>query len=259
VATVYHRYLRRGEQPEPEPRREDEDVLKAKKAAADLQFVEEKKLQVIARRRETEIRNAQRKRELIPRELVVKQSAFLVIATRQRLLAIAAQRARDLLNVSDEREMARRLDAIVRDALSEIAQMPLRVSDEHWLEKLDENEATSVKRLVALRDRPVPGGRFVAAAAAPPAPLPPGQANRSCRSLRRSPRGTRACPGQRARCARPGACRRCSVKTVRAAARLRAGDKGLQTFGHIRCARKRQGVAARRGELFAFRDAFALC
>jgi hypothetical protein len=64
VATVYHRYLRRGEQPEPE-RDADADALKAKKAAADLQFVEEKKLQTIARRRETEIRNAQRKRELI--------------------------------------------------------------------------------------------------------------------------------------------------------------------------------------------------
>jgi hypothetical protein len=42
--------------------------------------------------------------------------------------------------------MSRRLDSIVRDALSEIAQMPLRVTDEDWMEKLDENEATSVKR-----------------------------------------------------------------------------------------------------------------
>ncbi len=115
MATVYHRYLRRGEQPEPEPARDaDVDALKSKKAAADLQFVEEKKLQVIARRRETEIRNAQRKRELIPRALVLKQSAFLVIALRQRLLAIPAQHARDLLNVSDEREMTRRLEAMVR-------------------------------------------------------------------------------------------------------------------------------------------------
>ena len=74
MATVYHRYLRRGEQPPaPEPEQEDADALKAKKAAADLQFVEEKKLQVVARRRETEIRNALRQRELIPRALVVKQ------------------------------------------------------------------------------------------------------------------------------------------------------------------------------------------
>jgi hypothetical protein len=141
VATVYHRYLRRGEQPEPEPARDsDADALKAKKAAADLQFVEEKKLQTIARRRETEIRNAQRKRELIPWALVVKQAAFLVISLRQRLLAIPAQHARDLLNVDDEREMALRLEAIVRSSLDEIAQMPLRVTDERWLERLDELE-----------------------------------------------------------------------------------------------------------------------
>ena len=148
MATVYHRYLRRGEQPEP-ARDSDADALKAKKAAADLQFVEEKKLQVIARRRETEIRNATRKRELIPRVLVLKQAAFLVISLRQRLLAIAAQHARELLNVSDEGEMARRLDAIVRDALSEIAELPLKVTDERWIEKLDEldgSEATPSKR-----------------------------------------------------------------------------------------------------------------
>jgi hypothetical protein len=66
VATVYHRYLRRGEQPEPEPARDlDADAAKAAKAAADLKFVHEKRLQVIARRRETEIRNASRKRELV--------------------------------------------------------------------------------------------------------------------------------------------------------------------------------------------------
>jgi hypothetical protein len=150
VATVYHRYLRRGEQPEPEPARDsDAYAAKAAKLAADLEFTNEKRLQVIARRRETLIRNAQRKRELIPRSHVLKQAAFLVISLRQRLLAIAEQHARELLNISDEREVARRLDAIVRDALSEIADMPLRVSDEHWLEERDEHEATKRPRRVA--------------------------------------------------------------------------------------------------------------
>jgi hypothetical protein len=141
------RYLRRGE-PEPEPAREDADALKAKKAAADLQFVEEKKLQVIARRRETEIRNARAKRELIPRELVLKQSAFLVLSLRARLLALPAQHARELVKIADERELQFRLDAILRDALDEIAQMPERVSDPDWMLKLDDElgAATSSKR-----------------------------------------------------------------------------------------------------------------
>jgi hypothetical protein len=144
VATVYHRYLRQGE---PEPAKDaDADALKAKKAAADLEFVEEKRLQVIERRRETEIRNALRKRELIPRSLVLKQAAFLVLSLRARLLALPAQHARELLNVADEREMQSRLDAIVRDALETLAEMPLKVTDEHWMLQLDEHETTPARR-----------------------------------------------------------------------------------------------------------------
>lgn len=96
--------------------------------------------------RERELRIARAKKELIPREHCIRQATFLVIALRQRLLAIPAQHARELLNIADEREMARRLDAIVRDALSEIAELPLKVSDERWMQRLDELEATSSKR-----------------------------------------------------------------------------------------------------------------
>lgn len=151
MATVYHRYLRRGEpEPAPKPAQEDVDALKAKKLAADLQFVEEKKLQTIARRRETEIRNARAKRELIPRELVQKQSAFLVLSLRARLLAIPAQHARELLNISDERQMTMHLDSIIRSTLETLAEMPLKVSDPDWMQKLDD-EWTPSKRPRAVR------------------------------------------------------------------------------------------------------------
>jgi hypothetical protein len=113
MATVYHRYLRRGESA-PAPGREDADALKAKKAAADLEFVEEKKRQVVARRMETEIRNLRSKRELIPKTLVQKQAAFLVLSLRARLLAIPAQHADELLGISNRHEMTRRLDSIIR-------------------------------------------------------------------------------------------------------------------------------------------------
>jgi hypothetical protein len=147
VATVYHRYVRRGEQPEPAPARDaDADAAKAKKLAADLEFVHENRLQVIARRRECEIRNAQRKRELISRAHVIRQETFLVISLRQRLLALPAQHARSLVNISDDREMQQKLDAIIREALDEVSSLPQRVSDERWLEKLDEREAALAKR-----------------------------------------------------------------------------------------------------------------
>ena len=84
----------------PSPREDlNADALKAKKAAADLEFVEEKKLQVIARRKETgRYERAAQARAHSPR--------ILVISLRQRLLEIAAQHARDMMNVSDERELS---------------------------------------------------------------------------------------------------------------------------------------------------------
>jgi len=39
--------------------------------------------------------------------------------------------------------MAQRLDAIMRSALDEISELPLRVTDENWMQKLDENESTT--------------------------------------------------------------------------------------------------------------------
>ena len=147
MATVYHRYLRRGEpEPAPEPAREDADALKAKKLAADLEYVEEKKKQVIERRRECEIRNLRSKRELIPRQLVLKQSAFLVLSLRARLLAIPAQHARELLNIDDERQMAQKLDVIVRSTLETLADLPLKVTDPDWMQRLDDEWTPSVKK-----------------------------------------------------------------------------------------------------------------
>ena len=97
--------------------------------------------------RERELRIARAKQEVIPRSLALRQATFLVISLRQRLLAIAEQHARELVEIADEREMTERLDAIVRDALSEIAELPKRVSDPDWMQKLDENDkATSSKR-----------------------------------------------------------------------------------------------------------------
>ena len=93
-------------------------------------------MQVIARRRETEIRVAARSRELIPRDLVQKQAAFLVLSLNARLLAFPGEHARELLNISDEREMAMRLDTIVRSMIETLAEMPERVTDEHWMKKV---------------------------------------------------------------------------------------------------------------------------
>jgi hypothetical protein len=76
-----------------------------------------------------------------------EQAAFLVFSLRARLLALPAKLAPRIVKAcagGDQRAIESLIDAEVRDALDEIAQMPQRVTDPHWLEKLDErNEATS--------------------------------------------------------------------------------------------------------------------
>jgi hypothetical protein len=139
MAEVNHRYI--GRIPS-----EGEQERQTKRDQLDAEWKRKRIDAESARQRLHEAKMLAMKGELISKKHVTRQAAFLVISLRQRLLAIAAQHARELLNVSDEREMASRLDAIVRSALDEIAELPERVSDPNWMQRLDEHEAASSKR-----------------------------------------------------------------------------------------------------------------
>jgi hypothetical protein len=52
-----------------------------------------------------------------------------------------------LLNISDERKMSGALDSIIRDALSEISDLPLKVTDERWMQKLDDVEQPAKRKI----------------------------------------------------------------------------------------------------------------
>ena len=102
--------------------------------------------------------------ELVSKKHVVKQSAFLVLSMRARLLAIPGEHAHDLLNVSDEREMSRRLDAIIRSTLDDLAEWPLKVSDPDWMQRLDDESDGNGSELPAKRPKRAttrPGDRAV--------------------------------------------------------------------------------------------------
>jgi hypothetical protein len=89
--------------------------------------------------------------ELISRRHVEKQAAFLVISLRQHLLAIATQHAGDLVNISNEHEMQEKLGAIIREKLEVLAQLPSRVTDERWLEALEQDEQDEKKQTTSQR------------------------------------------------------------------------------------------------------------
>jgi hypothetical protein len=119
---------------------EGEQERQTKRDRLDAQWKQARIDAELARQKVHAAKLLEMKGELISRAHATRQAAFLVISLRQRLLAIANQHADELLDISDAREMTRRLDAIVRDALSEIAELPSRVSDPDWIQKLDGNE-----------------------------------------------------------------------------------------------------------------------
>ena len=86
------------------------------------------------------------KGELISRKHVTKQAAFLVLSLRQRLLAISAHHAHELVNITDDRELQNRLDAIIRSTLDDLAEWPLKVSDPNWMQRLDDEPEQPAKR-----------------------------------------------------------------------------------------------------------------
>ena len=131
MAEVNHRYI--GRIPS-----ESEQERQAKRDRLDAEWKRNRIDAESARQKLHAAKLLAMKGELISKKHAMRQAAFLVISLRQRLLAIAAQHARELLNVSDEREMQQKLDSIVRDAPSEISELPLKVTDPAWMLKLDE-------------------------------------------------------------------------------------------------------------------------
>ena len=85
------------------------------------------------RRMEREMLVALRRGELIEREVVLKQAAFLRTALRQRCLAAPSAWSRRLLNISDPREMNERLKEMMISVLEEIADLPQKVTDPNWV------------------------------------------------------------------------------------------------------------------------------
>ena len=140
MSVTYHKYLRQGEELPPEATKARGNGSLAKERL-DRAWRQERIAHERSKRALADTRLARSKRELIPRELALKQAAFLVLSLRARLLAIPEQHAGELTAIADERVMAGRLDAILRTALDELVGMPEKVTDEHWLEKLDEESA----------------------------------------------------------------------------------------------------------------------
>jgi hypothetical protein len=79
--------------------------------------------------------------ELILRDLVERQAAYLLITMRQRMLAVPQAYAGRLVGQGDPHEAAQILRAAMIECLDELKDLPAKVSDASWLERVTEEEA----------------------------------------------------------------------------------------------------------------------
>jgi hypothetical protein len=127
MASVYHKYLRKGEAVPP-PSKEQ---LEREESAAQLIRERTRKERALADLREAEFR---RKRgQLIERCEAVHQASFLFAAIRWKLLALPTLVARRLEVPDRERHAAKLVvDSTIREVLTELAALPSVITREQW-------------------------------------------------------------------------------------------------------------------------------
>jgi hypothetical protein len=82
---------------------------------------------------------AQDRDQLIERELVLHQLAYLVIPLRQKILGIPSKLGNHFGDrEAPVREIAEFCRTLVNEALTEVSNLPLTVSDPHWFEKAED-------------------------------------------------------------------------------------------------------------------------
>jgi hypothetical protein len=104
----------------------------------DKEFVKRRIRQTEVRTMAFEMDLARIRESLIEKELVIKQLSFLLVAMRQKILAIPSTYARKLLHKEDMREVNAILQQLAFELAKELQHLPQKAVDANWLEKLEE-------------------------------------------------------------------------------------------------------------------------
>jgi hypothetical protein len=125
MADVYHHYLGRdGKLPKPSAAQLDRETSRAELVAAQAR-------ERIAKAILAEAEVMRKRRELISRDTAVKQSSFIMVSIRQRLLSLAGSLPRKLSGKS-QHEMKMIIDASIRECLTELSELPQRITRERF-------------------------------------------------------------------------------------------------------------------------------
>ena len=137
MAEVIHRYVGRGDKlPKPTP---EEKKRAAAEHAADAALSKERTESIRTKRMQAQLVLARARGELVPREMVLRQTEFLIVALRQRLLAIPQTYSRRLLGISEFEVMSKLLKEMAISTLKEIENLP-RVVEEGWVDRGETEE-----------------------------------------------------------------------------------------------------------------------
>jgi hypothetical protein len=123
------------------------DTRKASKAEISKlskEYLEVRNRQMRAKAFMAETQANERRGELIKKEIVLLQAGYLLVAMRQRLRRLPGMCFQQLsssngLKEGDLHRMRGILEAEVHKCLEELADLPNKVSDPHWLERFADN------------------------------------------------------------------------------------------------------------------------
>ena len=114
---------------------------KAEISRLSKEYLEVRNVQMRAKAFMAETNAAARRDELIEKRLVEQQAAYLLVAMRQKILNIPQAWARRMLGLTDAAQASRVLKELAISLLNDLKDLPAKVTDPQWLEKVEEKDA----------------------------------------------------------------------------------------------------------------------
>jgi phage terminase Nu1 subunit (DNA packaging protein) len=133
MTDVFHHYVGKdGKRPKPSAEQKDQQGARAELVRAQTR-------ERVAKATLAEMEARKRTGELIDRATAMRQASFLFVTIRQRLLALPAQLARRL-EVPDKHQARMIIDSAIREALTELAELPDVITREQYEDFVEEND-----------------------------------------------------------------------------------------------------------------------
>ena len=139
MAEAIHRYVPAKKAPPPKPSPE-ETASKEESQKLDSEYKTKRNEALRLRNLRETMLIAKSRHELIPKELVEKQAAFLVVALRQSIMQIPQTHARRILNLTDYSKAKETLSGMMIGLLGDLQDIPAKMIDPAFLKKLVEGD-----------------------------------------------------------------------------------------------------------------------